>query len=211
MRITINPVFDLETLELISHEGIYEYDGPVLELKGSGMASANMNTANNLQNAYSSQGLGINAGLLPQYQSEIDNPIGFGQQALTQMKTEAGQGAAGAQSAAQQRAALAAARTGNLASLPSEQDKLARSAAESSDQNALGLDVQNTQAKLAQQQAGLSGEAALGAADTGAGLNALGLSNQALNSYMQAANWWEQPLNSIIQGASKAGATAVGA
>jgi hypothetical protein len=210
MRITRTPTFSIETLELISHDGQYEYAGPVAELKGSGYAKANMNTANNLSSQYSGQGLGVNASLIPAYNSEINNPIGFGEQALTQMKTEGGQSAAGAQSASQEQARLAAARTGNLASLPSEQDKLARSATQSADENALGLDVANTKAKLAQQQAGLAGKAALGAEDTGAGLNALGLSNQALNEYMQAANWWEQPLNTIIGGGAQVGAAAAG-
>lgn len=206
MKITINPRLDMEALEFVSNDGVYEYDGPILEAKGSGYAKANMGTANNLENTYSGQGLGINSSLIPIYQSEIQNPIGFGQQALTQMKTEAGQTAAGEQSGAQEQARLAAARSGNNAALPSVQDKLARSATQSADENALGLDVANTKAKLAQQQAGISGLGALGAEDTGAGLNALGLSNQALNSYMQAANWWEQPLNSLIQAGGQIGA-----
>ena len=210
MLITTRLVIDMETGTVLAHES-YEYSGPVALAKGSGYAKANMGTANNLENAYSGQALGVNANLIPFYQSEIQNPIGFGQQATTEMKTEAGQSAAGAQSAAQERAKQAAARTGNLAALPSVQDKLARSAGQEADQNALGIDIANTKAKLAQQQAGASGLSEVGARDTGAGLNALGLSNAALDQYMKAANWSEQPLNSAIEAGGKVGAAAVGA
>lgn len=202
-KITINPVFDVETWELIAHDGQYDYVGPVAEAKGSGYAQTNMQNANNLSGALSSQGLGINSSLVPTLQSEVNNPIGFGQQALTQMQTAGGQTAAAGQAAGQQRAALAASRTGNLASLPAVQDQLARSATQSADQNALGLDIQNNQAKLQQQQQGLRGLQGMGESDIGQSENALGLSNQALNSYMNAANWWEQPLNAAVGGAAK--------
>lgn len=208
MRIYSKVVRDIESGRIIEAD-FFDYDGPVAFAKGSGYAQGNMNTANNLENQYSGQALGINAGLIPVYQSEITNPIGFGQQAVTQMKTEGAQTAAGAQGAADEQARLAAARTGNNAALPSIQDKLARSATSAANQNALGVDIANTQAKLAQQQSGISGLSALGAEDTGAGLNALGLSNQALNEYMQAANWWEQPFNSIVSGLSQSAGKAI--
>jgi hypothetical protein len=42
MRITINPVLDIETLRWVSNDGIYEYDGPVLRFEGeSADAKAN--------------------------------------------------------------------------------------------------------------------------------------------------------------------------
>jgi hypothetical protein len=49
--------------------------------------------------------------------------------------------------------------------------------------------VANNSAKLQQQQQGISGLQQLGATDTGAGLNALGLSNSALQDYIQSQTW----------------------
>jgi hypothetical protein len=203
MRISTKVVWDIETGAVLERES-YSYDGPLALAKGSGYAQTNMQTANKDSGAYTGQALGINSSLIPTLQSEINNPIGFGQQALTQMQTQGGQDAAAQQGAAQQRATLAATRTGNLASLPAVQDQLARSGTQSADQNALGLDVANNQAKLQQQQQGIGGLQRLGATDTSAGLNALGLSNQALQQYENAANWWEPIATGLATGLGKA-------
>jgi hypothetical protein len=187
MIVTTRVVWDWDG-NVLARES-YEYHGPVDLAKGGGYAQQNMATANKDSGEYTNQALGINASLQPTLQSEINNPIGFGQQALTQMQTQGGQDAAAQQAAAQQRATLAASRTGNLASLPAVQDQLARSGTQSADQNALGLDVANNSAKLQQQQQGISGLQQLGATDTGAGLNALGLSNSALQDYINSQTW----------------------
>ena len=49
MRIRINPVWDLETLRIISDDGQYDYDGPFADFKGgTGQAQQNINTGNAL-------------------------------------------------------------------------------------------------------------------------------------------------------------------
>ena len=199
MKITTKIVWSIETGAVLERES-YDYDGPLELAKGGGMAKQNFDTANTDSSNYTNQALGINASLIPTLQSEVQNPIGFGQQALTQMQTQGGQDAAAQQAAAQQRATLAASRTGNLASLPAVQDQLARSGTQSADQNALGLSIDNNQAKLQQQQSGIKGLQALGATDTGAGLNALGLSNSAVQDYINSQTW----NNAIAGGVGKA-------
>jgi len=48
MRITINPTFDIETWTLESHDGQFEYDGPIVECKGQDVAKQQMDQQNKI-------------------------------------------------------------------------------------------------------------------------------------------------------------------
>lgn len=49
MRITVNPVYDIETWALISCDDQYEYDGPIEQLKGEGTAKSQLDLQNKMQ------------------------------------------------------------------------------------------------------------------------------------------------------------------
>ncbi len=51
MRITINPVLDMETLRWVSNDGIYDYDGFVLAFKGDSTAQAEETATANFDNS----------------------------------------------------------------------------------------------------------------------------------------------------------------
>jgi hypothetical protein len=57
MKITINPVLDIETLQWVSNDGVYEYDGPTIRFDGgaSGAAKENETAQSDFYNAMTSE------------------------------------------------------------------------------------------------------------------------------------------------------------
>jgi hypothetical protein len=49
MRITINPSFDMETLELVAHDGVYDYEGPVSTFLGGASGEEKSNATEEQQ------------------------------------------------------------------------------------------------------------------------------------------------------------------
>lgn len=197
MRITLNPVFDIESGRRISHDGQYEYDGPVAEMKGgTEQAQANINTANQENQQLMQQGQAEQNQILPFLSSEITNPQGFGTTGVNELETAGGQATSGALGQATESANLRASRMGNPSSTASIIDAAARAAGAQQSTNALDVNKSNLMEKLNQQQAGEQGIGALSAGNIGESLSSLGLSNQAVNSLIQAkAN--TNPLNEI--------------
>jgi hypothetical protein len=96
MRITINPVLDMETLLFVSNDGVYEYDGPVELAKGDSTAKA----AENQQMAFNTQLMNVFQQqfatqkntldyLKGKLQPGIDNPTGMSADALAAARTSA--------------------------------------------------------------------------------------------------------------------------
>lgn len=213
MRITINPVFDIETGKLVAHDGQYEYAGPVALAKdGTAQAQNNINTATGLESTYAGDATQANNEVLPFLNSEMTNPQGFGQTGVNELNTAGGQAVSGAVGAGDEAANLRASRTGNPSSSASIIDAITRSGAQQQSNNALGVDTANLKEKLAQQQAGASGIAAQGGQDLNAALSALGLNNGAVGDYTKASEA-SNPLNMIegILGAAGKGAEGIGA
>lgn len=197
--ITVNPSFDIDTFELLAHDGQYEYAGPIAECKGgTDMAQQNFNTANALNSQYNTQAQQAQGEILPFLKAEMTNPAGFGQQGTNELLTAGGQATSGAVGAGDEAAKLRASRLGNPSSSGSIIDAIARSGMQQQSGNALDVNTQNLQEKLKQQQAGESGIAGLGGQDLSAALSSLGLSNTAVEDYTKA---WSasNPLTQIDQ------------
>lgn len=124
--------------------------------------------------------------LFPFLSGEINNPQGFGTQALDQMITQGGESAAGATGAAGEEASLLGSRTGNTAAAPAIIGATARNAAKQQSNNVLGADIANAREKVAQQQAGAAGLGNLYGTDVSAALKALGLADNSLEAWNQA-------------------------
>jgi hypothetical protein len=187
MRITLNPTFDIETGELISHDGQYEYGGKCEFLKGgTAQAQQNINTANNENSTLFNQGQQEQAQILPFLQQEMTNPQGLGASGRNELLTSGGEATSGALANAKEEANLRASRTGNTASTASIIDAATRAGAQQQSTNALDVGKADLQTKLAQQQAGEQGIASLSGGNIGESLSALGLSNQAVDDYIKA-------------------------
>ena len=120
------------------------------------------------------------------YSGELTNPQGFGATTLAQMLTQSDQSIAGSLGAARQTATDLGARTGNTAAIPgivASADKAGISQ-HANDVNTLGID--NAKEKMTQQQEGAAGLSGLYNADLGAGLNAEGLADKAVNTRISA-------------------------
>jgi hypothetical protein len=197
MRIRVNPAFNIETGELLTHSGEYEHSGPVILFKGgTSQATANMNTANAEQSTLQNMGLNEENQVLPFLSSEMTNPSGFGQQGVNELMTAGGEATSGALGGAKEAAQLKASRTGNPSTSSSIIDAAARAGMNQQSNNALGVNEANLKEKLAQQQAGEQGIASLGEANIGESLSALGLSNQAVQDYISAYSQ-NSPMNTI--------------
>ena len=120
------------------------------------------------------------------YSGELSNPQGFGATTLAQMLTQSDQSIAGGLGAARQTATDLGARTGNTAAIPgivASADKAGISQ-HANDVNTLG--IENAKEKMTQQQEGAAGLSGLYNADLGAGLNAEGLADKAVNTRISA-------------------------
>ena len=149
--------------------------------------------------------MGIQNRLTPQLIAEAENPQGYSPSTLGQMTTAAEQTVGGSNAGAAGSAGLRAERTRNIGSGQAAAAASGRSASEDLSQVNAGIQSQNANLKAKQQQAGLSGLQGMYSTDTGAGLNALGLSNQALNDAGQLSNFWQQLM---LQGVKSGGEVA---
>lgn len=176
---------------------------------GSGTKSdayQNWAAANNLSNQYNSQALGLNATLAPVLTAEAVNPQGYNPTTMGQMQTAAEQTAGGVNAGVAGGAGLRAARTRNIGSGQAATAEGGRAAGQELSQVNASIQAQNAALKARQQQAGLSGLSSLYGTDVGAGLNALGLSNQALNVANNVKpNPWQEFWNYGLQGGAKVG------
>jgi hypothetical protein len=95
MRISVNPILDLETLQWLSCQ-IYDYDGPVLSFKGDKTAqdaeSEQLGFMNQMMNVFQAQ-YGSQKNILDfltkTMQPQIANPTGYQPQDLAAMRTAA--------------------------------------------------------------------------------------------------------------------------
>jgi hypothetical protein len=166
-----------------------EKEGRVMSTSGSTKAAENnVGIGDSLSNSYNTAASGVASSELPFLQNEMTNPQGFGQQTVNQMQTQGGQATAGALGAGKEAATLNASRTGNTAAVPGVIDATTQQAMRQQSNNVLGIDQANAQAKLQQQQAGVSGLEKMYGTDVGAALQSLGLSNQAIGDWTGSKN-----------------------
>jgi hypothetical protein len=111
---------------------------------------------------------------------------------MAAMRTAAMQTAGGTQAGAEGAGRLYAARTRNSGGIGDAIASSARTAGRELGQESVGIEAANAQLKQKQRQAGLAGLESLNSTEMGAGMNALGLSNSALNSENQWKNPWDQ-------------------
>ncbi len=151
-------------------------------------ALANSGTANGLASSYNSAAADTSSVLSPTLQQMVTNPTGYSPTEVADMNTAAMQSYGGSQAGTVGQANLQAARTNNAGAYQAGLDDSARSNAAGLANAALGVQNQNSNVKLAQQQEGLNGLEGMYGTQVGAGENALGLSDQALGVANTASN-----------------------
>ena len=153
-------------------------------LQNSGEAQSLANTSlNNANQLYGS--------LAPELEAELVSPSGYAPSDMAAMNTAAEQSAGGTQAGATGAGRLYAQRTRNSGGIGDAIASSARTAGEQLGKEAVGIQAANAQLKQKQRQAGLSGLQSLNATELGAGENALGISNQALqDANQQSFGFW---------------------
>ena len=151
-------------------------------------AFGNSGAANSLASGYDSDAAQAASVLSPTLRQMATHPAGYSPADLADMNTAAMQSYGGSQAGTVGEANLQAARANNAGAYQAGLDDAARASAAGLSSAALGVQDQNANVKLAQQQEGLSGLQSLYGTDVSAGENALGLSDQALGLANAASN-----------------------
>jgi len=125
--------------------------------------------------------------LFPFLGSELNNPQGFGSDAVAKMLTQGGEAVSGATGAANESAQLQASRTGNSAAVPGIIDSTARSAMKQQSDNALNVNIKNAMLKNEQQQDAAKALQGIYGEDVGGALKAMGLQNESLGENAAAS------------------------
>jgi hypothetical protein len=174
--------------------------------KGSAAAAKNQTGVSNAYaSSFNKSGIQDRGAVEPFLQGEINDPQGYGQDAVNQMLTQGGESVSGATGAADEKANLLAARTGNTSSLPGIVGANARDAMKQNSDNALTIALKNADLKQHQQQAGASGLENLYGEDTGSVLKSLGLADQSIQDWtgaqtgaQDAAMGWTKTIAGLI-------------
>lgn len=131
--------------------------------------------------------------LFPFLQGELTNPQGLSQQEKTDMQTEGGQATAGALGTQRALAEQRGAATGNTAAIPAVIAAGGRDAMHQQSDNAMGVTLKDAALKRQEQQHASDQIQGLYGTSSGDALNALGISNNALNVASNAKpSFWQQ-------------------
>jgi hypothetical protein len=148
------------------------------------------------------------------FTNELNNPQGFSPQDLSSMTTASNQTLGGSNAGAVGGLATLAARTGNAAGLATAQDQSARNNAKIASGNALDIQGKNAELKQKQQQSGAQGLSSLYGENLTDSLKSLGLSDEAINTWLKGANETSGDISKItaeIAGGLSGGAGGVAA
>jgi len=175
-------------------------------------AFANSGTANNLAGKLNANAANVYGGLEPTLQAEAAHPQGLTPQAKAAMNTAAQQSAGGGTAGAIGAGRLYASRTRNSGGAKAAIGEAVRGAGKNLSDAALNTEITNAKMQQQNQQAGIRGLQGLNATETGAGENAMGLSDKALGIGEQADadNPYMKILLQSMKSAGEVGAAAVG-
>ena len=153
---------------------------------GYGTASGtNQSLGQNAQNLYGS--------LAPELQSQAAAPQGYTPAQKAAQTTAAQQSAGGSMSGAVGQGALLAARTRNAGAAQNAIQQAGRQSSQNLSNAAVGTEVRNADLQNQQREQAQHGLEGLNSTELGGSLNALGLSNQFLNTANQAKpSFWSQ-------------------
>jgi hypothetical protein len=165
-------------------------------------------TALGLEGLYGQNAANINSTLTPELTAEAVNPQGYTPTQMASQTTAAEQTAGGSNAGATGGALLRAVRTRNAGAVAPAVGASNRAAGEELSQVNSGIQTRNADLQQRQRQQGLSGLESLYGTNVGAGENALGLSEGALNDAGNLKNFWQQYLLGAQAAAGQAAAGA---
>lgn len=216
MKITINPVFSLETGKLVSHDGQYHIPDELVTLRfdrsAQGQAKNNMTTANTTAGGFGSEASGISGAVIPGLEREATNPQGFAPTDVNNMLVAGGEAVGGANAGITGEANLEAARTRNAGGFASALDEAARIKSRQLSTNALDVSGRQAAEKEKQRQFAQGQLTNIMQSDRANQLRAMGLSEEAIQQELAAGRQgWLQNTEGVINTITGAGKAATGA
>lgn len=206
--ITINPVFDIESGKLLSHDGVYEYSGPVMRFDRAlaNQAKSAADTASQTGSRLGASAQQIGSTLIPGLKNDYTNPPGYSPADLATMKQgslEAAGGTAGALTGALANRSM---RMRNPAGLSANTAAVAEGASRGAGSATQDILTQNAQLKERQKQSAQSGLEGLYGTDTSGMLHAMGLVPQDVEAGAKADSvGWLQNLTGILTSVGQMG------
>lgn len=210
-RILINPTWDMETLEIVRHDGAYDLDHVPLRFDRAiqQRAKTGSSQATGLGGTLGTEASGIGSTLIPGLEREATSPWGYTPLQKSRMLTAGAEAVGGVNSGLTGAANLTALRTRTPGGFSAALAEAARQKGRQLSTNA--LNVENEDARLAneRQRQAQSQLGSLYGLDRNAQLRAMGLANEDLNTALQAgkSGWFQN----LMQGLGTVGSLAGGA
>lgn len=214
-RFLLNPTFDIETGKLLSHDGEFFHDkAPLLfDRQVQGAAKQNAGTANATASTSGDQAAQERGSFVPTLENRAQGKgTGYSPTDLNNMLVAQQEGAGGANATVGGEGRLAALRSRTAGGFAPALDEAARAKGRTLATG--GLDVANANAQLKQQQQtqALNALQGLYGTDTSNQLRAMGLSNEDLNTELNAGkSGWLQNTEGVLGTIGGLGSQAAGA
>lgn len=213
-RITINPVIDMETLQLVGHDGQYEVDHIPFRFDRSATGTAKNlgKQAGSVASTSGSEADVDRSSVIPGLLRDVSNPTGFTPVQQNNMLVRQQEAAGGANAVAGGEGRLAALRTRSAGGFAPALAEAARAKGRTLATGA--LDVANRNAELEQQKQQEARRQLLGlyGTDTSNQLRAMGLQSQDLQDQLAAGRQgWLQNTEGVLGTIGKLGSEAAGA
>ena len=207
-RITINPVFDIETMTLVGHDGQYEVENVPIKCDRGAVSQAKQQgqQANTTAGGYGQTAAGIGSTLIPTLQQRATNPTGYSPTDLNNMLVAQQESAGGSNATVGGEGKLASIRTRNAGGFAPALDEAARDKSRTLASGALGVQNANATLKQQQQEQALQQLQGLYGTDTSNQLKAMGLQGEDLSNQLQAGRQgWLQNTEGVLSSLGQLG------
>jgi len=211
VKITLNPVFDIATGKLLSHDGVFHVEHvPILfDRSAQAQAKNNVTTANKTASGFGAEGSQISGTIIPGLERESTNPEGFTPQEVNDQLVAGGEAVGGANSGVTGEAALESARTRNAGGFANALDEASRIKSRQLARNALDVSGENARLKEQKRMFAQSKLSDIMQSDRANQLRAMGLSDEAIAQELAAGRQgWLQNTEGVINTITNAGKAA---
>jgi hypothetical protein len=199
-RFLKNPVYSIETGELLSHDGVSFETPEILFDRSVQKGAKNLSTsATGTAGNLGTQASQIGSTIIPGLETEATHPTGYTPEQLNSQRVASQQGLGGAASGITGQANLEAARTRNAGGFAAALAEAARSKGRQSSQNEVELQARNADLAQKKQQMAQSQLAGLYGTDLTGQLKSMGLANEDLNTELAGGRQgWLQNAEGVI-------------
>lgn len=208
VRITVNPVLDIETGALIAHDGQYEYAGPLALCNRAAQAQSQRaaDTAAQTGSTLYGEGQAERAQLYPFLTRRLTAQHALTPTQTNELLTYAGAGTGGATGAFEGEAALNAARTRNTAGYQSALNRAALGRQQALGKASEGIGQQDVNLTEKYRQDAARGLGSLYGEDTGDALKAMGINAEDIRNEIESGrSGWFQNMTSFLNSIRGAG------